>query len=319
MTFLNTLLIDYVIPVIFNLILCVAILISVAFYTLAERKIMAAVQRRKGPNIAGIGGVLQPLLDGLKLELKEILIPTRASTKLFFGAAMLSFALAFTGWAFLPLSTVTQHSGSNIGLLVLFALSSLAIYGIVIGGWSSNSKYAFLGALRSTAQMISYEIIIGTIIFIFAIITGSLNLTDIVMAQQNIAFAIPLWPIMIIFFIAALAETNRAPFDLPEAEAEIVAGYNVEYSSIIFAFFFLGEYASMLLFSTLFVLMFLSGWNFSFILFILNILILASFMVLVRAALPRLRFDQLMIKSWTILLPITFTGLIFIAALFCVI
>ena len=313
LNFLNTLWIDYIIPLIFNLILCLGILISVAFYTLAERKIMAAVQRRKGPNIAGIGGVLQPLLDGLKLELKEIVVPTRAYPKLFFGAALLSFTVAFTSWSFLPLSTVTLHSGSNISLLVLFALSSLAIYGIVIGGWSSNSKYAFLGALRSTAQMISYEIIIGTIIFIFAIITGSLNLTDIVMAQKAIPFAIPLWPIMIIFFIAALAETNRAPFDLPEAEAEIVAGYNVEYSGIVFAFFFLGEYSSMLLFSTLIVLLFLGGWYFSSIIFIFNILIIASSMVLVRASLPRLRFDQLMIKSWTILLPITFGAAILVA------
>lgn len=300
-----------------SLIILVGILLTVAFYTLAERKVMAGVQRRKGPNVIGFWGVLQPLVDGLKLVLKENIIPVKADKMLFIMAPMISFVLAFSAWALIPFQNIGILSDLNIGLLFLFALSSLGVYGIILGGWASNSKYAFLGALRSTAQMISYEIILGVIFLSICILVGSINLYDILAAQHQIWFCIPLWPFLIVFVIAMLAETNRAPFDLPEAEAEIVAGYNVEYSGIAFALFFLAEYSNMLLFSALFSILFLGGGapflNYTgIIVFIVKSLIIAASFIVIRAGLPRLRYDQLMIKSWTILLPAVFLFFLFI-------
>jgi NADH-quinone oxidoreductase subunit H len=299
--------------------LLIGILLSVAFFTLVERKIMASTQRRKGPDLVGFWGILQPIADGLKLIFKENMIPNKANSALFIVAAILPFVIAFSSWIIVPLST-TPLSDSPANLIFLLALSSIGVYGIIFSGWASNSKYAFLGGLRSAAQIISYELIIGFSYLCVALITHSLNLVTIVLKQQIIWFIFPLAPVAIIFLIAMLAETNRTPFDLPEAEAELVAGYNVEYSSLLFAFFFLAEYANMLLMATLFSLLFLGGWlpltifNIIFlpgwVAFLIKILIIVIFFVIVRAALPRVRYDQLMSFSWKILLPLEF-GLFF--------
>jgi NADH-quinone oxidoreductase subunit H len=238
----------------------VPLLISVAYLTLAERKLMASMQRRKGPNVVGFIGLLQPLCDGLKLLLKEPVLPSSANTIIFLMAPVLTFLLSLLAWASIPYSPGVVLADLNIGLLYLFAVSSLGVYGIITAGWSSNSKYAFLGCLRSAAQMVSYEVSLGLIIICVILCVGSLNLSEIVMAQQSVWFVIPLFPCTIMFFISCLAETNRAPFDLPEAEAELVAGYNVEYSSMGFALFFLGEYANMILMSSLCVILFFGGW-----------------------------------------------------------
>ena len=298
--------------IILSLLILVGVLITVAFYTLGERKVMAGIQRRKGPNVVGFHGVLQPIVDGLKLVLKENIIPVKADKYLFILAPLISFITAFSLWAFIPFSKISMVSDVSISILCLFALSSLGIYGVILGGWASNSKYAFLGALRTTAQMISYEIVLGTIYLTVSLLTGSLNLFDILQAQTKVWFIVPLWPFVIVFIIAMLAETNRAPFDLPEAEAEIVAGYNVEYSGIAFAFFFLAEYSNMLVFSALFSILFLGGGApftnslFEVVFFIFKILLVAIAFIVIRAGLPRLRYDQLMTKSWNILLPIIF-------------
>ena len=312
-----------------SIIILLGMLLTVAFYTLGERKIMGAIQRRKGPNVVGFYGILQPLADGLKLILKENIIPLKSNKFLFILAPIFSFVLAFSLWSFVPFSKVSATVDSSIGLLVVFAISSLAIYGVILGGWASNSKYAFLGAMRTTAQMVSYEIILGLIYLILGLLVGSLNFFDIIVAQQWVWFVVPLWPICILFFIAILAETNRAPFDLPEAEAEIVAGYNVEYSGILFALYFLAEYSNMLIFSAFFTHFFLGAsiltnvgifsiilhettyicnlvYVFQIVFFILKLLIFSTLLVIVRASLPRLRYDKLMKKSWTILIPIAF-------------
>ena len=238
----------------------VPLLLTVVYLSYAERKVIAAMQMRKGPNVVGPFGLLQPFADGIKLLFKETVIPSGANRVVFIAAPVVTFVLSLIGWAVIPFDLGVVLSDINVGILYLFAISSLGVYGVIMAGWASNSKYAFLGALRSAAQMVSYEIAIGFVIITVLLCVGSLNLTDIVLAQKDLWFAIPLLPMFVIFFISALAETNRAPFDLPEAEAELVAGYSVEYSSLTFALFFLGEYANMILMSALTVILFLGGW-----------------------------------------------------------
>ena len=294
----------------------VPLLISVAYFTLAERKIMGSIQRRRGPNVIGYLGLLQPLADGLKLFVKETILPSNSNLFLFILAPLLTFILSLIGWAVIPLSETIVISDLNVGILYLFAISALSVYGIIIAGWSSNSKYPFLGALRSAAQMISYEVSIGFIVVTVALCAGSFNLSKIVLAQQKIWFLIPLFPMFVLFYISMLAETNRHPFDLPEAEAELVSGYNVEYSSMTFALFFLGEYANMLLMSTFSSLLFLGGWLPLINIFPFNslpgsfwlsikIILGVVFFILTRAALPRYRYDQLMHIGWKSFLPIS--------------
>ena len=241
------------------LIIVVPLLVAVAYFTLAERKVIASMQRRRGPNVVGMWGLLQPLADGLKLLIKETIFPSNSNVIIFILAPVITFLLSLLGWAVIPFGETMVLSDLNVGLLYIFAVSSLGVYGILTSGWASNSKYAFLGALRSAAQMVSYEVSIGLIIISVLLCAGSLNLSKIVLAQEDIWYVIPLFPVFLLFFISALAETNRAPFDLPEAEAELVAGYNVEYSSIGFALFFLGEYGNMLLICRITTIIFLGG------------------------------------------------------------
>jgi NADH-quinone oxidoreductase subunit H len=355
-----------------SLIKIICILIAVAYFTIAERKIMAAIQRRKGPNVVGFWGLLQPLADGAKLLVKELLIPTRANKTIFLLAPLMVLILSIVSWSVIPFDTfpsvyLSQNdylfeynpfdmvnsslkkflwslyyvllgkivcfnqalsnswslASANITYSILFilAISGLNVYGIIIAGWASNSKYAFLGSLRSSAQMISYEVSLSLLILPVILLAGSLNFTHIVTVQQKTGwFIFPLLPCGILFFISMLAETNRAPFDLPEAEAELVAGYNVEYSSIIFAMFFLGEYSNMLLMSTVIVLLFFGGWlaPFYFLTFLpatfyfsLKIVIFCFIYILVRAALPRFRYDQLMDLGWKTFLPFALSFFVF--------
>lgn len=306
------------------LFLAIPLLIAIAYFTLAERKILASVQRRKGPNVVGVFGLLQPLADGLKLFLKEIVLPSNADIILFVLAPILTFFLSLLSWAIIPLGYTMFFTELNVGILYLLAISSLGVYGIIIAGWSSNSKYAFLGALRSTAQMISYELTIGFSILSVLICSKSLNLIAIVLAQKTIWYFVPLFPIFIIFFISCLAETNRHPFDLPEAEAELVSGYNVEYSGMGFALFFLGEYANMLLMSSLTTILFLGGWltPFSFLNFLpdsfwfsLKTTFFVILFVVARAILPRYRYDQLMRLGWKIFLPFTISWFLYTSSI----
>jgi NADH-quinone oxidoreductase subunit H len=294
----------------------VPLLVLVAMLTLFERKVMAAMQLRMGPNVVGPFGLLQPFADGMKLFFKETVFPTGANKVVFVVAPMLTFLLSLVAWAVIPFDEGIVLADINVGILYLFAISSLGVYGIVMAGWASNSKYPFLGALRSAAQMVSYEVSIGFVIVTVLLCVGSLNITDIVLAQKKIWFFIPLFPMFIIFFISALAETNRLPFDLPEAEAELVAGYQVEYSSMTFALFFLGEYANMILMSALIAILFLGGWLPPFdvapfnwipgvIWFAGKVAAVMFCFLWVRATFPRYRYDQLMRLGWKVFLPLS--------------
>lgn len=300
------------------LIIVVPLLIAVAYFTLAERKILGAIQRRRGPNVVGTYGLLQPLADGFKLLVKETVMPSSANKFIFVLSPILTFALSLMGWAIIPYDKYAYLASMNIGMLYLFAVSSLGVYGIIMAGWSSNSKYAFLGALRSTAQMVSYEVSIGFIIITIAVCCGSFELQTIVECQKNVWFVIPFLPLFLIFFTSALAETNRHPFDLPEAEAELVSGYNVEYSAMGFALFSLGEYSNMLLMSAINTILFFGGWMapFSFLSFIpgsvwfgIKMCFFVILYVWMRAALPRYRYDQLMGLGWKVFLPVSISYL----------
>jgi len=302
--------IGHIILIVLPLIVCVA------YLTYAERRVMAAMQMRIGPNTVGPFGLLQPIADAIKLLHKEPIIPAKANLFLFLFAPVLTFSLSMLAWAVIPFNENWVLADINVGILYLFAISSLGVYGIIIAGWASNSRYPFLGALRSAAQMISYEVSIGFVIVTILLCTGSLNLKEIVAAQKQHWFALTLFPMFVIFFISSLAETNRAPFDLPEAEAELVAGFNVEYSSIFFALFFLGEYANMILMSAMASLLFLGGWlppfdipPFTYIPGFIWFAVKISFMLFlflwIRATLPRYRYDQLMRLGWKVFLPIS--------------
>lgn len=307
-----------------TLAMLVPLLIAVAYMTYAERKIMAAMQMRVGPNVVGPLGLLQPFADAAKMLLKETIIPSGASRGLFIFAPMLTFLLAMIAWAVIPVNEGWAIADINVGVLYLFAISSLGVYGIIIAGWASNSKYAFLGALRSAAQMVSYEVSMGFVIVTVLLCVGSLNLTQIVLAQKTVWFFIPLFPMFVIFFISTLAETNRPPFDLAEGESELVAGFMVEYSSMTYALFFLGEYANMFLMSAMTTTLFLGGWlppvdvaplNWvpGPLWFILKVCLCMFTFVWVRATFPRYRYDQLMRLGWKVFLPISLVWLVLTA------
>jgi NADH-quinone oxidoreductase subunit H len=296
------------------LLIVVPLLGAVAYLTYAERKVIGAMQLRKGPNVVGPLGLLQPIADGLKLMMKETIIPARANVGVFVLAPVITFSLSFVAWAVIPFDEGWVLADINVGVLYLFAISSLGVYGVLMAGWASNSRYAFLGALRSAAQMVSYEVSMGFVIVTVLIIAGSLNLSEIVRAQEDMWFFIPLLPMFVIFFISALAETNRLPFDLPEDESALVAGYFVEYSAMLFALFFLGEYAAMILMSGMTVVLFLGGWLPPFaippftwipgvIWFGLKISVVLFCFLWVRATFPRYRYDQLMRLGWKVFLP----------------
>ena len=294
----------------------VPLLLSVAYLTYAERKVIAAMQLRKGPNVVGPFGLLQPIADGIKLLFKETILPAGANRVVFMAAPMLTFILALIGWAVIPFDDGWVLADINVGILYLFAISSLGVYGVIMAGWASNSKYAFLGALRSAAQMVSYEISMGFVIVTVLLCVGSLNLTDIVLAQKDLWFVVPLLPMFVIFFVSTLAETNRAPFDLAETESEIVAGFFLEYSSLPFALFFLGEYANMILLSSITTILFLGGWlpivdvaPFNWIpgifWFAGKVALLLFCFLWIRATFPRYRYDQLMRLGWKVFLPLS--------------
>ena len=302
----------------------VPLLVAVAYLTYFERKVIASMQLRKGPNVVGPFGLLQPLADGAKLFIKETILPSGANKILFAMAPMLTFILSLIAWAVIPFDAGMVLADINVGILYLFAISSLGVYGVIMAGWASNSKYAFLGALRSAAQMVSYEVSIGFVIITVLLCVGSLNLSAIVEAQKTIWFAIPLLPMFIIFFVSALAETNRAPFDLPEGESELVAGYFVEYSSMTFALFFLGEYANMILMSGMTAVLFLGGWlppvdiaPFNWIpgpiWFFIKISLVLFCFLWVRATFPRYRYDQLMRLGWKVFLPLSLVWVVITA------
>lgn len=308
----------FIIIILKILMLIIPLLIAVAFFTVSERKIMGITQRRRGPNVIGYAGLLQALADGLKLFVKETILPSNSNLIIFLLAPIICFFLSLIGWAVIPFSHQVVISDLNLGILYLFSVSSLNVYSILLAGWSSNSKYAYLGALRSTAQMISYEISLGFTILSAVVCSGSLNLITIVETQQNIWFIVPLLPMFMIFYISMLAETNRHPFDLPEAESELVSGFNTEYSAMTFALFFLGEYANMLLMSAIAATLFLGGWLSPFFgslsgsfWFVLKILVGCVFFILARATLPRYRYDQLMQLGWKCFLPLSLGYLIF--------
>ncbi len=308
------------------LIILIPVLIAVAYFTHIERKFLGAIQRRRGPNVVGVFGLLQPLADGFKFLVKEIVVPSNSNKFVFLLAPVFTFIISLLSWAVLPVSEFSAFADISLGLLYLFSVSSLGVHGIIMSGWASNSKYAFLGSLRSTAQMLSYEISLGFILATVATVAGSFNLNTIIIAQEFVSFVFLLSPLFLVFFISALAETNRHPFDLPEAEAELVSGYNVEYSGMTFALFSLAEYSNMLAMSALMAILFFGGWlpffsinlgdfsigSFSFCIKLLVFILLFIWM---RAALPRYRYDQLMNLGWKFFLPFTLTYAVFIFAI----
>jgi NADH-quinone oxidoreductase subunit H len=319
----NTSLGILILTVLEALALLVPLLLAVAYLTYAERKILGAMQLRKGPNVVGPFGLFQPFADAIKMMFKETIIPTGSNPLLFLMAPMLTFGLAMIAWAVIPVNDGWAIANINVGILYLFAISSLGVYGIIIAGWASNSKYAFLGGLRSAAQMVSYEVSMGFIMVTVLLCAGSLNLNDIVMAQQKVWFCVPLFPMFVMFLISTLAETNRSPFDLPEGESEIVAGFFVEYSAMSFALFFLGEYANMILMCTMTSLLFLGGWLAPFGLptpvwmgplwLIAKICFCLFFFLWARATFPRYRYDQLMRLGWKVFLPGSLAYLVLVA------
>ncbi len=305
--------------------LLIPVLTAVAMIVWLDRRVWAFVQKRRGPNVVGPFGLFQSLADALKYIFKEIIIPASANKVIFILAPIVTMTLALIAWAVIPFSESFVLADINVGILYIFAVSSLGVYGIIMGGWASNSKYPFLGAIRSAAQMVSYEVSIGVIIINVLLCVGSLNLKDIVLAQENLWFVVPLFPMFVIFFISSLAETNRPPFDLPEAEAELVAGYQTEYSGMMYAMFWLGEYANILLMCALGSILFLGGWlspidvyplNIipSPIWLILKILLLFFLFALVKAIVPRYRYDQLMKLGWKIFLPLSLTWVVLTAS-----
>tara|TARA_B100001057_G_scaffold160211_1_gene160853 strand:+ start:2818 stop:3816 length:999 start_codon:yes stop_codon:yes gene_type:complete len=307
------------------LFLLVPVLVSVAMIVWLDRRVWAFVQKRQGPNVVGPFGLLQSLADALKYIFKEIIIPASSNKIIFILAPIITMTLALIAWAVIPFGENQVLADINVGILYIFAVSSLGVYGIIMGGWASNSKYPFLGSIRSAAQMVSYEVSIGIIIINVLLCVGSLNLSDIVLAQQNMWFIIPLFPMFVIFFISALAETNRPPFDLPEAEAELVAGYQTEYSGMMYAMFWLGEYANILLMCALGSILFLGGWLSPIDLYpfnlipgvlwlIFKILLLFVLFALVKAVVPRYRYDQLMRLGWKIFLPLSLTYVVLTAS-----
>ncbi|MBP9778117.1 MAG: NADH-quinone oxidoreductase subunit NuoH [Rickettsiaceae bacterium] len=323
---------EYVVPLIFIalkvILIVLPLLLSVAYLTYAERRVIGLMQMRRGPNRVGPFGLLQPIADAVKLIFKETIVPTPASKIVFMIAPMITFILSLVGWAVIPFSEGWVLSDMNVGVLYVLAVSSLGVYGIIMAGWASNSKYAFLGAIRSSAQMISYEVSMGLVIVTVLLVTGSLNLSEIVEHQRDMPFWIHLLlaPMAVVFFISVLAETNRLPFDLPEAESELVAGYNVEYSSMSFALFFLGEYANMILVSAMTVTFFMGGYlppfgiSFlylipGFIWFVLKICCLLFVFLWIRATLPRYRYDQLMHLGWKVFLPLSLFWVVLVASL----
>ncbi len=302
----------------------VPLLLAMAYLTYFERKVIGAMHLRRGPNVVGPFGLLQPIADGLKLFLKETIIPAGANRGVFVFAPCLTFVLALVAWAVIPFGEGLVLADINVGILYLFAISSMAVYGILMAGWASNSRYAFLGALRSAAQMVSYEVSMGFMIIGVLLCVGSLNLGDIVRAQQKVWFVVPLFPLAVIFFVSTLAETNRHPFDLPEAEAELVAGYNVEYSAMPFALFFLGEYIFMILMSAMTTILFLGGWlppadmaPFTWVpgpaWFALKVTAVLFVFLWVRATFPRYRYDQLMRLGWKVFLPLSLAAVVIVA------
>jgi len=307
------------------LFLLVPLLVSVAMVIWLDRRVWAFVQKRRGPNVVGPFGLLQSLADALKYIFKEIIIPASSNKVIFILAPIVTMTLALIAWAVIPFSETQVLANINVGILYLFAVSSLGVYGIIMGGWASNSKYPFLGSIRSAAQMVSYEVSIGIIIINVLLCVGSLNLKDIVLAQQNIWFVVPLFPMFVIFFISALAETNRPPFDLPEAESELVAGYQTEYSGMMYAMFWLGEYANILLMCAMGTILFLGGWLSPIQIFpfnmipeplwmIFKILFLFILFALVKAIVPRYRYDQLMKLGWKIFLPLSLIWVVLTAS-----
>ena len=307
------------------LFLLIPVLVSVAMIVWLDRRIWAFVQKRQGPNVVGPFGLLQSLADALKYMFKEVIIPSSSNKVIFILAPIVTMTLALISWAVIPFSATQVLADINVGILYLFAVSSLGVYGIIMGGWASNSKYPFLGAIRSAAQMVSYEVSIGVIIINVLLCVGSLNLNDIVMAQENLWFIFPLFPMFVIFFISSLAETNRPPFDLPEAEAELVAGYQTEYSGMMYAMFWLGEYANILLMCAMGAILFLGGWLSPIEIYpfnlipgaiwlIFKILFLFILFALVKAIVPRYRYDQLMRLGWKIFLPLSLTWVVLTAS-----